>query len=255
MNKIFDLTGRTALVTGGGTGLGKHFAFVLAEAGATVVLSARRVEKLEETANEITRSGGRAICIPMDVGCSESIIAALTEATEKCGPVSIVVNNAGVVAKPSLLKVTEEEWDGVLDINLKGPWLVAREAVKLLQNTGLTGSIINIASILGMAVQKGTGPYAASKAALIHLTKNMAIEWARFGVRVNAIAPGYYTSEMADEFLVTDAGKALINGIPQRRLGNHEDLTGAILVLASDASAYMTGTTTVVDGGHSISTV
>lgn len=255
MNTLFDLTGRTALVTGGGSGLGRHFAKVLAAEGATVVLSARRVDKLEATANEIIEAGGKAVCVPMDIGNGDSIKSAMLEATELCGPISIVVNNAGVVAEPSLLKLSEEEWDRVLDINLKGQWLVAREAVELIKDVEVNASIINIASILGIAVQKGTGAYAASKAALIHLTKNMAVEWARFGVRVNAIAPGYYSSEIADKFLATETGQAMIKTIPMRRFGQHENLTGSILLLASEASAYITGSTIVVDGGHSISAV
>lgn len=251
VDPLFDLTGKTALVTGGGTGLGRHFATELARAGARVVLCARRVEKIQACAEEINSGGGIAEYYPMDVTDVESVKAALKEAS-RSGVVSIVVNNAGINSETMMLDTTEEEWDGVMATNLKGAWLVAREAVALMSEAGSGGSIINIASILGMAAQKGTGPYSASKAALLHLTRNMALEWAKYGVRANAIAPGYFTSDMADSFLASDLGAAMLKRIPQRRLGDHKDLSGPILLLASDASAYMTGTVITVDGGHSM---
>ncbi len=250
-HSIFDMSGQTALITGGGTGLGRHFAEVLASAGATVVVCARRVEKLQETVAAIEAAGGKAIAHAMDVSDEDSIAAAFTAAVGD-GSVDVVVNNAGVVAKPSLLEVDVETWDWVQDANLKGPWLVAREAVRRLAAAGKPGRVVNISSILGSAVQKGTGPYSASKAALLHLTRNMAVEWARYGVNVNAIAPGYYATDLADEFLNSPKGQALLARIPQRRLGQYQDLTGAILLLASEASAYMTGTCITVDGGLSL---
>jgi len=253
INDVFNLQGRNALITGGGTGLGRHFATVLAAAGARVVLCARRLDKIRDTAEEIMAGGGQAAAIPMDVTEAASVSAAFEQAAAQ-GPVTVLVNNAGVVSHPSLLAVSEEEWDQVLATNLKGAWLVAREAVRRLaeQPAAGGGAIINIASILGTTAQKGTGPYSASKAALLQLTRNMALEWARHQVRVNAIAPGYYSSDLADDFLVSDSGRAMLNRIPQRRLGELQDLTGAILLLASDASRYMTGSVVTVDGGHSI---
>ncbi len=249
--EIFDLSGRTALITGAGTGLGSHFAKVLAGVGAHVVLCARRIDKLEETAEAITAAGGGATCLPMDVTNADSIAAAFDAAADH-GPITILGNVAGVAANPLLLDLKEDEWDLVLDTNLKGAWLVAKEAVSRMAKQDVPGSIVNIASALGFAVQKGTGPYSASKAGLIHLTRSMAIEWARHGVRVNAIAPGYYASEMASGFLDSDVGKAMLKGIPQRRVGDIENFTGPILLLASEASAYMTGSVITVDGGHSI---
>lgn len=251
---LFDLSGRTALITGGGTGLGRQFARVLAGAGASVVLCARRVDKLEETAGEIRDNGGKALCVPMDI-TNAGQIAAGFDAAQDLGTVSILVNNAGTVAEPTLLELDESEWDSVLDTNLKGAWLVAREATRRMIDAGTKGSVINIASILGSAVQKGTGPYAASKAALIHMTRVMALEWARYGVRVNAIAPGYFATDLAADFLETDFAQNMIKRIPQRRLGDPADLSGPILLLASDASAYMTGTTITVDGGHSMAVI
>tara|TARA_B100001059_G_C17715545_1_gene517780 strand:+ start:184 stop:957 length:774 start_codon:yes stop_codon:yes gene_type:complete len=253
-DSIFDLTGRTALITGGGTGLGKHFAEVLSGAGAVVILCARRVEKLQQTVDEIRASGGKAHCYVMDVTDEASIAEAFDHAAVH-GLVDILVNNAGTMAQPSLLALDEATWDSVQATNLKGAWMVAKEAVKRLEGKEAAGTVINIASILGMAVQKGTGPYSASKAALLHLTKNMAVEWARYGVRVNAIAPGYYATDLAEEFLDSSQGQAMLRGIPQRRLGNVEDLSGPILLLSSQASAYMTGTCITVDGGHSVSTI
>lgn len=252
--KLFDLSTNTALITGGGTGLGKHFAKVLADAGATVVLCARRVDKLEETAKEINQAGGTAYCYPMDVTDAASIATAFEQASAH-GVVDILVNNAGTIGYPALLDMDEQTWDNVQATNLKGAWLVAKEAVTRMAAAENPGTVINIASILGMAVQKGTGPYAASKAGLLHLTKNMAVEWARYSVRVNAIAPGYYATDLAEDYLETPKGQEMLRGIPQRRLGNVEDLSGAILLLASSASAYMTGSCITVDGGHSISQV
>lgn len=254
IDSIFNLAGKTALITGGGTGLGRHFAKVLSEAGATVILCARRVEKLQQTADEITGAGGKAFCYPMDVTDAASIAAAFEQAASH-GVVSILVNNAGTVAEPSLLRLDEETWDGVQATNLKGAWMVAKEGVSRMVAAEEAGTVINIASILGTAVQKGTGPYSASKAALLHLTKNMAVEWARYGVRVNSIAPGYYATDMAEEFLESQAGQTMLKRIPQRRLGNVEDLSGAILLLSSSASAYMTGSCITVDGGHSLAVI
>ncbi|MFV0275824.1 MAG: SDR family NAD(P)-dependent oxidoreductase [Parahaliea sp.] len=250
---LFDLSGKTALVTGGGTGLGRHFAEVLADAGATVIVCARREEKLRETVAAIEAAGGRALAHAMDVGSQDSIAEAFNVTVGADGVVDILVNNAGVVAKPMLLDMDVDTWDWVQEANLRGPWLVAREAVRRLaaaQKPG--GKVVNIASVLGVATQKGTGPYSASKAALLHLTRNMAVEWARYGVNVNAIAPGYYTTDLAEECLESAPGQALLKRIPQRRLGEYRDLSGAILMLATDAGAYMTGTCVTVDGGLSL---
>ena len=247
----FDLTGKSALITGGGTGLGRFYAKQLAEAGARVVLCARRVEKLQDCAKEINANGGTAECYPMDVTDIDSIQIALENGSRN-GVISIVVNNAGVFASGLMLHETEDEWDAVMATNLKGAWLVAREAVARMSEAKTGGSIINISSMLGIASQKGTAPYGASKAALLHLTRNMALEWAKFGVRTNAIAPGSFSSDMADEFLESDLGQVMLSRIPLRRFGNHADLAGPILLLASNASAFLTGVTLPIDGGHTI---
>ncbi|MGI9286764.1 MAG: SDR family NAD(P)-dependent oxidoreductase [Pseudomonadales bacterium] len=254
INDIFDMSGETVMVTGGGTGLGRQYATVLARAGARVILCARRVEKLEEAAAAIRQQGGEAHCIAMDVANSDSVAVAFKRCLE-IAPVTVLVNNAGTASEPMLLDLSEQEWDSVLDTNLKGAWLVARAAARQMIDHGQGGSIINIASVLGSSVQKGTGAYAAAKSGLLHLTRAMALEWARDCIRVNAIAPGYYRTDMAEDYLDSEVGRQLIKRIPQRRLGSPEEMDGALLMLASAASAYMTGSVVTVDGGLSLSII
>lgn len=254
MDKLFSLQDKTILITGGATGLGKHFAQLFSEQGAHVIVCARRVEKLREVVAEIQERGGIASYHALDVTDAAQVEAVFSDIYAQLDGacVDVLVNNAGVVGEPMLLDLEESEWDSVLDTNLKGAWLLAKEFARRLLVTQQAGSIINIASILGLCAQKGTGPYAASKAALIHLTRNMALEWARYQIRVNAVLPGYYATDLAEGFLQSDVGQAMVKRIPQRRLGNVEDLSGAMLLLASDASRYMTGSTITVDGGQSI---
>jgi len=250
IEQLFSLQGKTALVTGGGTGLGKDFALTLSAAGASVILAARRVEKLRETAAMIEQQGGKALTIAMDVtdaGSVQHAFAQLGDVTP-----DILVNNAGIIGTPSLLDMTEAEWNQILATNLTGSWLVAKAFVLALIAAKRPGSIINIASLLAVSAQKGTGPYAASKAGILQLTRSMAIEWARYGINVNAIMPGYYATDIAEDFLHTAAGQQLVKRVPLRRLGNTADLRGAILLLASPASSYMTGSVITVDGGHSM---
>jgi len=250
--ELFDLRGKHALVTGGGTGLGRAFSLQLAAAGAIVTLAGRRVQPLEETAAAIQAMGGVAHTVRLDVSDAGSVTAAFASLQ---APLDILVNNAGFAADSMLLDLPEDDWDAVFDANLKGAWLVARAAARAMIAAGRGGSVINIASVLGSAVQKGTAPYSAAKAGLIHLTRSMALEWARHGIRVNAIAPGYYYTDMAAEYLDSDSGRAMIKRIPQRRLGDPAELGGTLLLLASDASAYMTGSVVTVDGGLSLAVV
>lgn len=247
----FNLSGQTVLITGGGTGLGLRFAQVLHAAGATVVISGRREAVLRDAVTRIDASANRVHWVAMDVASAGSIEAALASLPEAM-IVDTLVNNAGVVAQPALLDLEEKDWNTVLDINLKGAWLTARAVVSRLVAADREGCVVNIASVLGQASQKGTGPYAASKAGLLHLTRSMALEWARYGVRANALAPGYFMTELADDFLESEGGRSMVKRIPQRRLGQPEDLDGAILLLASPASRYMTGSVITVDGGHSM---
>lgn len=250
----FDMAGETVLITGGGTGLGKQFATVLAAAGAQVILCARRVDKLEETVAQLRDQGADAHAIPMDVTSSESVTAGFKQCLA-IAPVTVLVNNAGLAGESMLLAMSEDEWDSVVNTNLKGAWLVARAAAQQMIDHEHSGSIINIASVLASSVQKGTAAYAAAKSGVVHLTRAMALEWARYGIRVNAIAPGYYRTDMAEGYLDSPAGQQLLKRIPQRRLGDPAEMDGAILMLASTASRYMTGSMVTVDGGLGLSIV
>jgi len=252
MNSLFRLDGRIALVTGASGGLGAHFATVLADAGAVVALGARRRDRLLSVAEDIKMRGGHAGIFEMDVSLPESIDSSFNQIESELGTVDLLINNAGVAIGQSALDVTDADWDMVLNTNLKGAWAVAQQAAKRLVVAQRSGVIINIASILAYRVAKGVSPYAASKAALVQLTKSLALEWARYQIRVNAIAPGYFLTEMNRDFFTTksESRETLIKNIPQRRIGNPEELSGTLLLLASDASSYMTGSTIVVDGGH-----
>ncbi len=245
-----DLSGRVALVTGASSGLGAHFAQTLARNGAKVALVARRRERLEELARAIEASGGVAVPVAADVSRAEGVAAAFDQAEQALGTATIVVNNAGIARNAPALEMDEATWDEVVDTNLRGAWLVAQTAAQRMVKAGTGGSIINIASILAKRVNGHNAPYIASKAGLLHLTRALALEWARYSVRVNAILPGYIETDINREFFQTAAGQAMIKRVPQRRLGRPEDLDGALLLLASDASSFMTGAEIAVDGGH-----
>lgn len=246
----FRLDGKIALVTGAGSGLGRQFAETLAEAGAEVVLAARRATKLQETADLITAAGGKAHCLNLDVTSSTSINECFARMLSSIGVADIVVNNAGIGSPGYLLDVSEEQWDAVIDTNLKGVFLVAQAAAKALCKAGKGGSIVNIASVLGFRVSKLVGPYIAAKSGVVNLTKSMALEWARYCIRVNAIAPGYFKTEINDEYLDSEQGQQMTRVVPMRRIGNTEELSGPLLLLASEAGSFMTGSTITVDGGH-----
>jgi NAD(P)-dependent dehydrogenase (short-subunit alcohol dehydrogenase family) len=249
---VFDLSGKLALVTGASSGLGAHFAAVLANAGSSVLLAARRVKALNQVATEIRKTApGRVVTLELDVTDPASIDAA----SEHLARLDILVNNAGVVRTAPALTHSEQDWDEVIDVNLKGVFLLAQAAAKAMQSSGNGGSIINVASVLGVRQALGVSSYAVSKAGVIQLTKVLALELARFNVRVNALVPGYFDTPLNRDFWRTESGKALIKRIPQRRLGNLFDLDGPLLLLASDASRFMTGSIVVVDGGHLVSTL
>ncbi len=244
------LEGRTALVTGANGGLGSHFARTLAKAGARVAVTARRLDSLRAVHEAIEGAGGRAVPVELDVTDPASVARAFEQAAAALGPITVLVNNAGIAVTKPLLDHTEDDWRQVIEVNLNGAWRVAQAAARHMVKHGQGGSIVNIASILGLRVSAQVPSYAASKAALIQLTKAMALELARHGIRVNALAPGYVETGINREFFASGAGQALIKRLPQRRIGRPEELDGALLLLASDAGSYTTGAVFAVDGGH-----
>jgi NAD(P)-dependent dehydrogenase (short-subunit alcohol dehydrogenase family) len=251
----FGLGGQVALVTGASSGIGRHLADLLAAAGAKVALAARRVDRLAEAAREIEATGCECLPIACDVTRSDSIAAAVKTAETELGPLTILVNNAGVVVSKPVLQHTEAEWDYVVDTNLKGAWLMAREFAEHLIARQRPGRIVNIASVLGVRTIARVPSYCAAKAGLIHLTHVLAMELARHGILVNAIASGYVETDFNREFLRSEAGKKLEARIPLRRVGRPDDLDGAVLLLASPAGAYITGAVIAVDGGHGVAAI
>ena len=251
----FALKGQVALVTGASSGIGRHLAELLAAAGARVALAARRIDRLAEVARDIEAAGGECLPIACDVTRADDVATAVAAAETGLGPLSILVNNAGVVVSKPLFEHTEADWDYVVDTNLKGTWLVAREFAHHLVEQKRPGRIINITSVLASRTIGRVPAYCAAKAGLTHLTHVLAMELARHGILVNALAPGYVETDFNRAFFQTEPGKALISRIPLKRLGRTEDLDGALLFLASPASAYVTGAVIAVDGGHGVAAI
>ena len=250
---MFEIDDQHILVTGGSSGFGRHFAQFLASKGAQVTLAARRAEALASAVADINAAGGKARSVILDVTSSASINRAMDEAESGFGPIHAVINNAGVTATRPALEQDEQAWNSVMDTNLKGVWLVAQAAARRMVENKVKGAIVNIASILGLRVAGSLAPYAISKAGVIQMTKALALEWARYGIRVNALAPGYFVTELNDAFFESEAGKALIKRVPQRRLGQLSELDGPLLLLVSSAGSFMTGSVVAVDGGHLVS--
>ena len=255
MSNIFDVRGRVALVTGASSGLGDNFARRLAAEGAVVAVAARRIDRLQKLVDEIRAAGGRAEAFALDVSDPASVEAAYGAITRSLGVPDIVVNNAGIAQAKLALELSEADWRSVMGTNLDGAWRVAQAGAKAMVSAGKGGSIINIASVLGLRVATHLLAYSAAKAALVQVTKALALEWARHGIRVNAIAPGYIETEMNRDFFKTDAGSQVTKRVPQRRIGAPSDLDGALLLLASEAGRYMTGSIVVVDGGHVVNSL
>ena len=246
----FGLDGEVALVTGASSGLGRHFAEVLGRAGATVYLAARRKDRLAELADAMKQAGSRAIAVEMDVTDRASIETGFTRLESEAGPATILVNNAGIVTSAKFLEASDTDTDRVFDTNVRAVWQIAQRAAQGMVRAGKGGAIVNIASILGLSVSPGVASYCVSKAAVIQLTRAMALELARDDIRVNAIAPGYFPSEITNAYLESDDGKSMVNGIPMRRIGRLEDLDDVLLLLTSQRGAYITGSVIAVDGGH-----
>jgi 3-oxoacyl-[acyl-carrier protein] reductase len=250
-HQLFDLTGEVALITGASSGLGARFSKVLAAHGAGVILAARRIEQLKALQQEIGEQGGRASALELDVSDPRALLLAFDHAENQFGAVSCLINNAGIVKTGRALELSQEDWQSVLTINLDAVWLLSQEAGRRMVKARRAGTIINIASILGMRVAPGEAAYSVAKAGVIQMTRALALELARHNIRVNAIAPGYILSEMTEDYLKSAKGEAMIKSIPQRRYGEPSDLDGTLLLLASSkASGFMTGSTIVVDGGH-----
>jgi 3-oxoacyl-[acyl-carrier protein] reductase len=248
--EIFDLHGKVALVTGASSGLGARFAEVLAENGASVVLVARRADRLDALKTRIEKSGAKAVVAEADVRDRAAMRAAFDAAEKAFGTVTILVNNAGVASSSRAVELAEEEWRRVLSTNLDAVFFCAQEAARRMLAAGSGGAIVNIASVLGFGVDKGVVAYATAKAGVIQLTKALALELAFKGIRVNAIAPGWIVTEMNRDFLSGENGAALKREIPVGRFGEARDLDGPLLLLASDAGRYVTGATIVADGGQ-----
>lgn len=246
MSLSADLTGQRILVTGASSeGFGAHFARLLAKSGAHVIVTARRLPALEALVEEIRSTGGSAEAIRMDV----ADLASVREGMAAAGAIDTCINNAGVAVTKRALDQTEDDYDFVMGINLKGAWNVATEAARGMRERG-GGNIINTASITGFQTAAGTGPYAVSKAGVLHMTRQLAMELARFNIRVNALAPGYFLTDINRDQLSGEAGEPLRKRIAMRRYGELPDLDGPLLLLASDASRFMTGSILTVDGGH-----
>lgn len=248
----FGLENKHVVLTGASSGFGHHFAQVLCDAGAKVVLGARREGKIQERVAELKSAGGEATGLRLDVRDAESIETFLDSAEETYGPIDVVINNAGVEAgAKTYAMIDEDDWDFVIETNLKSVWLIAKSYTGRVVGSGRkSGNIVNISSITDRRTIKGQFPYAVSKGALTRMTEVLALEAARYGIRVNALAPGYFLTDVSRVLLESDTAPEFVKGIPMRRLGEFPDLDGPLLLLASDASSYMTGSVIVVDGGH-----
>ncbi|MGV8900036.1 MAG: SDR family oxidoreductase [Burkholderiaceae bacterium] len=251
-----NFEGKIALVTGASSGLGARFAKVLAKAGAQVVLASRRIDRLKELRAEIEAEGGAAHVVSLDVTDYASIKSAIAHAETEAGPIDILVNNSGVSTTQNLLDVTPEDYAYVMDTNQRGAFFIAQETAKRMiarvkGDPTKQHRIINIASVAGLRVLPKIGIYCMSKAALVHMTKSMAVEWGRYGINVNAICPGYIATEINAEYFHSEEGRKLINILPRKRVGSPEDLDGLLLLLAGEESRFINGTIITADDGMS----
>jgi NAD(P)-dependent dehydrogenase (short-subunit alcohol dehydrogenase family) len=253
----FDLSDKTALVTGASSGLGNRFARVLAAHGATVVLASRRVERLKELRAEIEADGGKAHVIGMDVNDAQAITDGVARAEAESGPIDILINNSGVSTTQRLVDVTAEDFDFVFDTNTRGAFFVAQAVARRMIERARTepdrsARIINIASMAGLKVLAQIGIYSMSKAAVIQMTRAMALEWARYNINVNAICPGYISTELNEHHWESEAGRKLVSMLPRKRLGMPEDLDGLLLLLSSDQARFINGAVISADDGFGV---
>lgn len=248
--QLFDLSGRVALVTGASSGLGARFAKVLAANGAAVALVARRADRLAAVQTDIEEAGGRAIAIEADVLDRTAMSAAFDAAERTFGTVTVLVNNAGIVHGGRAVDMPAEEWRRILATDLDAVFFWAQEGARRMLAAEAGGAIVNISSVLGFGVSKGVVAYATAKAAVVQMTKALSLELAFKGVRVNAIAPGWFVTDLNRDFLLSEAGDKLKREIPVGRFGQAGDLDGVLLLLASDAGRFITGEAIVVDGGQ-----
>lgn len=249
LRSLFDLTGKHVFLTGASSGLGRHFASSLAAAGARVAMAARSVDRMATLADTIRADGGLCDVYALDVRDRDAIRRCIAEA-ERVAPIDVLVNNAGVARPRAPEKLGDAEWDEVYETNLRGPWVLAQTVIAARLADGRPLSVINIASVLGIRAIGHLAPYSAAKAGLINLGRDLCVDLAAKGIRVNALAPGYFVTEMNDEWLQSPAGDRLRQRIPAKRFGQPAELDGALIFLASDASRFMNGNVITVDGGH-----
>ena len=252
MDSALPLSGQVAVVTGASGGLGAHFARLLAENGAAVALTARRVDRIEALASDLSTEGFRAVALPLDVADAESIGPTLDQIEAELGPIGILVNNAGMGGEGMALDVSIADFDATFAVNVRGTFFAAREAARRMMAKGIEGRIINIASIASHTVLPGLSAYCGSKAAVAMLTRSMAREWARNRIAVNALCPGYIETAINDTWWPTDGGQRQLKGFPRRRLMEASDLDAAFMMLAGPAASAMTGSVITVDDGQSL---
>lgn len=249
----FDLRGKVAIITGGATGIGRGIAEGLADAGADIVIAARRMEKCESACSEVNvRTGVRTLPCRCDITIPEDVRSLIKTVSDSFGNIDIIVNNSGVGgSEKPILKMSDSDWDLVLNTNLKGVFTLSRVAVEKMIEQGVGGKVINVASIGGMIGWPNMSAYCASKGGCVQLTKVMALEWAQHNIQVNAILPGYFETPMNEAFFASDAGKKVIKAnIPMQRIAHIDEIRGAVVFFASQASSFMTGSALVIDGGY-----
>jgi NAD(P)-dependent dehydrogenase (short-subunit alcohol dehydrogenase family) len=250
----FDMTGKVAIVTGGATGIGRGIAEGLADVGANIVIASRRLEKCEEACEEISkRTGVKTLPLRCDITKKHEIQALVEDVLNEFGHMDILVNNSGIGgSEKPILEMVEEDWNNTMDTNLKGVFTLSQAVVRKMRERGEGGKVINVASIGGLIGFPNMSAYCASKGGCVQLTKVMALEWARYNIQVNAILPGYFDTPLNREFFSSDIGKQIIKQhIPMKRLAQIEEIKGVAILLASQASNFITGSTIAIDGGHS----